>query len=183
VPYRSRSACATDAIDARRRRLLGLLPAGWLLAACRPPPSPDWGVGLPFPDFALPDLGGQLLRRADLAGAPRLLNFWATWCPPCRAEMAGLRVLHRRLQAQGGGVVAISVDDDSNLVREFVLSLGIDYPVLLDRQRTLADGRLRLASYPTSVLLRRDGRVAEVVIGERAWDAAAEIDAVLAALA
>ncbi|HEX5804038.1 MAG TPA: TlpA disulfide reductase family protein [Azospira sp.] len=154
-----------------------VLPAG-----CARAPAAPVAVGDPFPAFELSDLQRQPRRRDDFLGGPRLINFWATWCPPCRAEMTGLQVLHRQLQAQGGGVVAVSVDDDANLVREFVLKLGIDYPVLLDPGRALAAGVLRLTAYPTSFLLRADGRVAEVVIGERDWASPERVAAVLATL-
>lgn len=135
-----------------------------------------------FPDFELPALDRRIWRREDIIGAPRLINFWATWCPPCRAEMAGLQALHERLRERGGGVVAIAVDDDVNLVREFLRTLAIDYPVLVDPGRVYASSRLVLQSYPMSFLVDRSGVVADVVVGAREWDAPGELAAVLAAI-
>ncbi|MFC5302965.1 TlpA family protein disulfide reductase [Azospira restricta] len=170
---------------AGRRRLLQLLTLPLCAAACgrEALPRAAVGVGDPFPSFELPDLQRRPRRLADFLGRPLLLNFWATWCPPCRAEMAGLQVLHRGLAAYGGAVVAVSVDDDINLVREFVLQVGVEFPVLLDTGRAFATAALRLSSYPTSFVLRRDGRVGEVVVGARAWEAPDELPRLLAAAA
>lgn len=178
----SRNTWRTEVAAPGRRRLLCLWPLLVLPAACARAPAAPIAAGDPFPAFELPDLQQRPRRREEFLGGPRLVNFWATWCPPCRAEMAGLQVLHRQLRNAGGGVVAVSVDDDVNLVREFVLKLGIDYPVLHDPERSLAAGALQLAAYPTSFLLRADGRVAEVVIGERDWQAPERGAAVLATL-
>jgi peroxiredoxin len=147
----------------------------------RAPRHPVVEVGELFPAFELPDLQQRIRHSVDYSGMPLLLNFWATWCPPCREEMAGLRILHRQLQFAGGAVVAVSVDDDINLVREFVRKSGIDFPVLLDQGRTFAEGRLLLRTYPTSFMLRPEGRVSEIVIGARNWEVQEQVDAVLSA--
>lgn len=97
--------------------------------------------------------------------------------------MVGLQVLHRGLQAAAGSVVAISVDEDLNLVREFVLQVGVTFPVLLDDGRALASRGVGLQSYPTSFVLRADGRIGEVVVGARAWESPAELQRVLSAAA
>lgn len=174
---------STDVPVAARRRLLRLLALPLLAGACGRETAPQAavGIGSPFPAFELPDLQRRPRRLADFLGRPLLLNFWATWCPPCREEMAGLRVLHRGLAATGGAVVAVSVDDDINLVREFVLRGGVEFPVLFDAGRAFASSALKLQSYPTSFVLHRDGRVGEVVVGARAWEVPAELQRVLAA--
>lgn len=174
---------STDFPVPGRRRLLQLLTVPLLAAACGRVQSPPAALrtGDSFPDFELPDLQRRRRQRAEFVGRPLLLNFWATWCPPCREEMAGLQVLHRGLQAAGGSVVAISVDEDLNLVREFVLQVGVAFPVLLDAGRALASGAVGLQSYPTSFVLRGDGRIDEVVVGVRAWGSPAQLQRVLAA--
>lgn len=125
----------------------------------------------------LPDLAG---RMVNLGGReePLLLNFWATWCPPCRAEMGGLDRLYRRWHGAGLAMFGISIDEDANLVREFILQTGITFPVLHDRSGVLAQDALALHSFPTTILVARDGVVAEVAIGERRWDVSPAEDAV-----
>lgn len=122
-----------------------------------------------FPAFDLPGADGRMHRFGDYAGSPLLVNFWATWCPPCRAEMPDLQALQQRLGARGLRVLGISVDEDANLVREFLLNYPVGFPVLLDSRRVLAEGLLRLNSYPTSCLVGRDGVVVEVIHGARPW--------------
>lgn len=96
--------------------------------------------------------------------------------------MAGLQTLHRRLRNLGGGVIAIAVDDDVNLVREFLLTLSVDYPILIDQGRVFASSSLGLNSYPVSFLLDRNGSIADIIVGAREWDAPGQVAAVLAAI-
>jgi peroxiredoxin len=131
--------------------------------------SPRLHAGTVFPAFSLPAADGQMHGSGDYAGSPLLINFWATWCPPCRAEMPDLQALHLRFAARGLRVLGVSVDDDANLVREFLLKQPVDFPVLLDSRRALAEGVLRLNSYPVSCLVGRDGVVVEVIYGARPW--------------
>ena len=90
-------------------------------------------------------------------------------------------LLDRHLRLVGGTVVAVSVDEDMNLVREFVLKAGIEFPVLLDKGRQFAESRLRMRSYPTSFVLRPEGDVGAIVVGAKDWGAQVQIVAVLAA--
>ena len=162
---------------AGRRRALHLLAcagvgavSGFLLSGCRSTDSSSaLRAGMAFPAFELPGADGRIHRFGDYAGSPLLVNFWATWCPPCRAEMPDLQALQQRLAARGLRVLGISVDDDINLVREFLLNYPVGFPVLLDSRRALAEGLLRLNSYPTSYLVGRDGVVVEVIYGARPW--------------
>ncbi len=143
------------------------------LAACE---GGEGGAGDPaslagtlFPSFALPDLDGVVRASSAFAGRPVLFNFWATWCPPCRSEMPALQTLADRLAARGMQLAAISVDDDRNLVREFLRQERIAFTVLLDRERVLAESALHLTAYPSSFLLGADGIVRDVMIGVRPW--------------
>jgi peroxiredoxin len=181
VRFLSKKA-STASPEIRRRLFLGLLALP-IASACQPTGRANGvRVGDVYPNFELPDLQRHRRKFAEFAGGPLLVNFWATWCPPCRDEMAGLQVLHERLQSSGGGVVAISVDDDINLVREFVLQTRVSFPVLLDAGKAFASGVLALQAYPTSFLLRSDGRVGEVVVGVRSWETSVEHQRVLAVL-
>ncbi len=97
------------------------------------PPAP--AVGHPAPDFTLPALGGGDLALADLAGQPVVLNFWASWCGPCRAEMPELQRLHDRLGAAGVAVVGVNQGETPETAAAFLQSLNLSFPVALD-QRT-----------------------------------------------
>lgn len=144
--------------------------SGGLLAACDlgvAPPSPP--IGSAFPAFLLPDIDGVARASDTFAGAPVLFNFWATWCPPCRSEMPALQTLADRMAARGMRLAGISVDDDRNLVREFVLQERIAFTVLIDRERVLAESALRLTAYPTSFLIGADGMIRDVMVGVRPW--------------
>lgn len=123
-----------------------------------------------FSPIDLPVLDGEAIRLGARA-LPALINFWATWCPPCRAEMASLSRLFGDYAARGLDIFAISVDEDIHLVREYLRRSPLAFPVLLDGGGKLAS-QLGIAAYPTTLLLDRDARVSSVWIGERNWDAA-----------
>lgn len=126
-------------------------------------------AGKAFPAYDLPDLNGILYKSTSSAGKPVLINFWATWCPPCRSEMSALQSLADRFAEQGLQILGISVDDDLNLVREFVLQERLRFTMLIDRERVLAESALHLTAYPTSIVVGADGIVREVIVGVRPW--------------
>ena len=158
-----------DALS-RISRLGAIAFSGKLISACdtddgRASPS----VGAVFPAFSLPDLNGEMHASANFTGHPVLLNFWATWCPPCRSEMPALQVLADRVAVRGMQLAAVSVDDDRNLVSEFVRQQRISFRVLIDRERVLAESALHLTAYPTSFLVGADGTIRAVMVGPRPW--------------
>lgn len=156
---------------ARRTLLGGLIGLPLLLACNRAAVPATLAVGDPLPGFRLPT--SRATEHAVPAGTgPFLLNFWATWCPPCRAEMAALDRVHRGLATRGLAVLGISVDEDVFLVQEFALKEKLTLPLLFDRGGELARSAFRIASYPTSFLIDKRGVVAEVWVGERDWDSA-----------
>ena len=99
-----------------------------------------------------------------------LINFWATWCPPCRAEMASLNRLYRDWRARGLKVVAVSVDSDLHLIREYLVSTPLDFPVLLDPEGEISQRFFDVEAFPTTWLVDRHSSVHEVWLGERDWD-------------
>jgi thiol-disulfide isomerase/thioredoxin len=84
------------------------------------------------PDFTLPTLEGRTVTLSALRGQVVFLNFWATWCPPCREEMPSIEQLHSALGAQGLGVLAVDVDESPERVAKFVKDFRLGFPVLLD---------------------------------------------------
>lgn len=157
-----------------RRRALGALAClPWLLAACsRDDNSFSRLEGRALPAIVLPDLNGKSQAIANFPGFPLLLNFWATWCPPCRAEMASLERIHQEFSAAGFHVLGVTLDEDINLVREFLLQERLDFPVLSDPKGRIAVSLLGSGAVPMSLLIGRDGVIRRVVPGERRWDEA-----------
>ncbi len=152
--------------------MLGGLVGLPLLLACNRSVAPaTLAVGEPMPGFRLPT--SRASEQSVLVGTgPFLLNFWATWCPPCRAEMAALDRVHRDLAVKGLAVLGISVDEDVFLVQEFALKEKLTLPLLFDRGGEIARKTFRVAAYPSSFLVDKHGVVAEVWVGERDWDSA-----------
>jgi len=130
-------------------------------------------------DFQLPDLAGSRWQLSDRRGKVVVVNFWATWCPPCREETPGLVRLFHDYRARGVEVVGISMDDDpQKAVPPFLREYGVPYPVLVpDSSFNLAGD---IDSLPTTLLIDRQGRVAKVFVGAVGEsDVANEIDLLL----
>lgn len=112
----------------------------------------------PLPDAAWPDLEGHTVRLPALAGKPTLINVWATWCPPCIAELPVLAELHRAYAAAGLQVVGINIDVDLGTVEAAVAKHGIPYRVLHDAAGT-SSRPFRLDQVPASFLFDAEGRL------------------------
>jgi peroxiredoxin len=117
------------------------------------------------PEFALKDADGRTVRLADYHGKVVLLNFWATWCDPCRAEIPWFADLERRHKDRGFAVVGISMDEDGwDAVKPFISEFGINYRILMGDD-TIAKLYGGVESLPTTFLIDREGRVAAVHVG------------------
>jgi peroxiredoxin len=123
----------------------------------------------PAPAFTLESLEGGPVSLADYRGRYVLVNFWATWCPPCLEEMPSLETVHQRFAGDSLGVVAISSDvEGASLVRGFIDELAITFQILLDADgRTSADYGAK--NLPVTFLLDPQGRVAAAALGARDW--------------
>jgi len=152
----------------RAATLLGLAAALWAAAPCRAGELRTLEPG-PAPALELPDLGGTTRSLADWRGQVVLVNFWATWCPPCLEEMPSLQRLAGRLRGQPFAVVAVNVAEMERRVAHRAQQMGLDFPVLLD-----ADGAAFKAwggkGLPTTVLIDRDGRMRYLGLGPLEWD-------------
>jgi peroxiredoxin len=150
--------------------------AGFLLSAryfAEPPPaslvSPDGNlVGRQRPEFSLGSSMGEVVTPADFSGKTLLINFWATWCTPCRREMPILVDLQREYESVGLQVIGIALDDVQS-VRNFVQKYGIDYPILVGAadvmQTNTAYGNVA-GVLPYSVLVDSDGIIRWQYTGE-----------------
>jgi cytochrome c biogenesis protein CcmG, thiol:disulfide interchange protein DsbE len=120
-------------------------------------------------DIQLKDLNGQNWRLEDQRGKVVIVNFWATWCPPCRAETPGLISLARSYETRGLKIVGIAMDEGGTTpVVRFASTFGIPYPILLPvKEFDLAS---RVESLPTSFLIDQRGRIAKTYVGGVAED-------------
>lgn len=130
-------------------------------------------------NFAAQDLQGRPVHFADLRGKVVLLNFWATWCPPCRKEMPAMERLHRAYRERGLVVLAVTAQDASPLdeVKRFAASGGLTFPVWHDRDN-VAGRRYGIPGVPTSYLVTHDGQLAYRVLGEYDWSGREAIGAI-----
>jgi peroxiredoxin len=126
--------------------------------------------GAEAPGFRLPALTGGDKDLASWRGKIVVLNFWATWCPPCVAEMPSLERLHRALGPEGLAVVTVSTDEDEEVLREFVTRFGLTLPVLLDPGGRVAGGAYHTTGYPETFVLDRSGVLLRHHIGPAEWD-------------
>ena len=110
------------------------------------------------PDFSVTDLSGRKLALADYRGKVVLLNFWATWCGPCRLEVPGFVDLQSKYRDQGLVVIGISMDDDPAPVREFYQRYRMNYPVAMGDDG-LTDRFGGIVGLPTTFLIQRDGHI------------------------
>lgn len=107
-------------------------------------------------DFTLKMLHGDEVSLADYAGQVVLVNFWATWCPPCAAEIPDLEAVYRARKDEGFVILGVNVQDHPKIVEPFVADLGMTYPVLLDETDQVSK-EYRAQSLPMSILVDRDG--------------------------
>jgi peroxiredoxin len=125
------------------------------------------------PDFAVPGLGGERIALQGLRGIVVFVNFWATWCPPCKEEMPAMERLYRRYKDHGFTIVAISIDTAApDAVRRFAKTLGLTFPIGLDPRLEVAN-RYSVRVLPSSFLVDRQGRTIAFAMGPRDWDGTA----------
>jgi thiol-disulfide isomerase/thioredoxin len=121
-------------------------------------------IGQPLSNLALNDLSGKTVKLSDFAGEAVLINAWATWCPPCRAEMPALHAFYQAHQAEGFHLLAVNAGESRGAVQPFISQNGFTFQVLLD-PGTTALNRLGIHSFPTSILVGRDGTVKNIHVG------------------
>lgn len=159
----------------KRNGLVGLGVGGWFSLAASfavlaaEPQLTEVAGQPPAPEFALTDADDRLHRLADYRGAPLIVNFWATWCAPCRAEMPALQRAWEAIEDEGIGLVAINVGEDADAVRAFLERYPVTFPLPLDRETRVAP-LWPMRGLPTTFVLDGEGRLIYEAVGEREWD-------------
>lgn len=130
-----------------------------------------WPAGAATPALALPDLDGRLWSLDAFKGRVVLLNFWASWCEPCRAEMPALAALARRHGPGDLVVLGVNFQEGAGTVRRFLASIDQPFFTLLDRDGDATKAWTRRI-FPTTVVVDREGRARQIVTGEYDWSSA-----------
>jgi len=120
-------------------------------------------------DFTLPLLGGENVSLSSYKGKVVILNFWATWCPPCRAEMPSMETLYKSFNGQGLEILAVDIGEDTSTVQKFIRSNGYTYPILLDSSKKISS-IYGIKAIPTTYIIDREGKIIGRVIGSIKWD-------------
>jgi len=123
--------------------------------------------GKSAPDFTLPSLDGEQVKLSDFRGKVVLLNFWAPWCPPCRAEIPSLEQLYEKYRGRDFVLLAVAEDEERN-VRNFVQKSGMSFPVLVDSNGKVYNS-YRCRGVPTTLLIDREGVIVGRYLGMRDW--------------
>jgi len=148
-----------------------LLGAGWVWWSRIPPGQEGTAIAAPqtgfrSPDFALQTLNGEVISLSEVMGSPLIINFWASWCPPCKAEMPTLEKVFQEYRERGVLVLGVNTtqQDNPTQVASFVQRLNLSFPILLDDKGEVSR-KYQVQSLPTTFFIRNDGVIAEVVVG------------------
>jgi len=162
------------------RSLLGLLTCLVLLSAFAVTARAEGELGYRFtplaplqaaPDFSLQDMDEETHTLSDYRGKVVLVNFWATWCPPCRKEMPALEALYKKLGTEDFAVLAVNQWEDPDHVFTYTGDLNVfpTFPILFDPESAVSE-KYRVKGLPTSFLVDKQGRLAYRAVGGRDFD-------------
>ncbi len=140
-----------------RRFFLAQLLALWALVPASSSAAAAL-VGQPAPDFTLRSLAGENLRLSEHLGEVVIINFWASWCGPCRQEMPLLDQLHSKYRLAGLTLLSINLDEDAERAAEMAQALKVSYPVLLDARKQVSRA-YQVGAMPLTILVDREGVV------------------------
>jgi peroxiredoxin len=126
-------------------------------------------IGDSAPDFSVPAAGSGSLHWKDYSGRIVVLNFWATWCPPCVEETPSLVRFAEKMRDHGVMVISVSVDEDAHALQDFIEKYHLSYPVGRDPDRSLA-ARFGTKLFPETYIFDRRGQLAEKIADPADWD-------------
>jgi len=148
--------------------LVSVLGSGLVMAGCSSGPEVAQGpqVDKLAPDFQLQTLDGQAVSLGDFRGKPVLLNFWATWCGPCRFEMPFLQEIFEKKEWSDTGLVILAIDigESPSSVKEFMEHFGLSFPALLDINQDVAL-KYNIRAIPTTFFIDKDGIIQDIKVG------------------
>ncbi len=125
--------------------------------------------GKAAPPFSLPDMGGKIVSLSDYSGKVVFLNFWATWCPPCRKEMPSIEKLYQKYKDQDLVVLAVSTDRKGlEIVEPYIRENGFSFSVLLDKDGDVSDS-YSVFGLPMTFIIDREGNIVDTEMGEADW--------------
>lgn len=133
----------------------------------------------PAADFSLPDIEGRTHTLKQYAGRVVVANFWATWCPPCRAEIPSMQRAWQKLEPEGIAMLALHVGGDAEQIWAFLAEFGVTFPVLIDATGSVSKA-WQTIGLPTTFVVDQEGRKALRAIGERQWDDPAVLAQIIA---
>jgi peroxiredoxin len=133
-------------------------------------------LGMMAPDFSLPDLEGKVRRLSDYRGKVVFLNFWATWCKPCKEEMPSMEILWENFKSEDFVMLAISMDRVTTKkdIPSFIESMKLTFPILTDSWGQ-TDKKYKLMGVPETYIIDQNGVLREKVIGPRDWTEKASV--------
>lgn len=149
---------------------LTMLCLAFLLGACGQRPQVA-EIGKPAPNFTLMDTKGKTWKLAELQGQVVFLNFWATWCPPCREEMPSMQTVHTLMPEGKFTMLAVLSNDEPALADAMAAKIGVTFPILLDPDSKVAQA-YGLTGVPETYIIDKQGVVQEKFLGAVRWDSA-----------
>ena len=132
-------------------------------------------IGKPAPDFDTLDLDGKVWSLSKLKGKVVFINFWATWCSPCREEMPSMQRLYTKLPKDKFEMIALFNNDKKPAVRNFVSQLGLTFPILSD-EHNFAGTKYGLTGLPETFIVDKQGVIREKIIGPAKWDSPENVE-------
>jgi len=131
--------------------------------------APALGAKSPAPDFTLPAVGGKSLSLSQYKGQVVMINFWATWCGPCRQEMPLLDAMYKKYKAMGFTLIGVNVEPDSKAAEEFLKKLPVSFPVAFDAESKVSQ-LYNVQGMPSTVIVDRKGNARVLHKGYRPGD-------------
>ena len=123
----------------------------------------------PAPNFTLKSMSGKNLKLSEMTGNVVLINFWASWCGPCREEMPYLNALHKKYAPLGFTVLGVNVEEQLDGARGFLSNVPVDFPILLDNTNKVSK-QYKVVAMPTTVVIDRDGNMRYLHEGYKSGD-------------
>lgn len=122
-------------------------------------------IGDNAPDFSLVDLNGETHKLSDYKGQGVLLNFWGTWCKPCKKEMPAINNQYKQFKDQGVQILGVNIAQSNLEVSSYADKLGVEFPIAIDKTKSVMRA-YNVDPLPTTVLINKDGKIEKIITGE-----------------